>query len=71
MAIYRQRWMESVNDPNMGIYSVEQVLTSSTPPNPSHNYINFSYAIKFKSSTIQPRRKTQYHARVNRRLMMP
>lgn len=23
MAIYRQRWME--NDPNMGIYSVEQV----------------------------------------------
>lgn len=27
MAIYRQRWMESVNDPNMGIYSVEQVLT--------------------------------------------
>lgn len=25
MTIYQQRWMEGLNDPNMGIYSVEQV----------------------------------------------
>lgn len=30
MAIYHQRWLESMNDPNLGIYSVEQVRTVIT-----------------------------------------